>query len=159
MKAFFPGSFNPFTAGHLDILIRARKIFPEICIGIGFNEHKDSSRDMEAILKQLEKLFIGIPGISVTLYSGLTASAARKAGANFIIRGFRNAMDAEYERNLAETNRELFGIDTLLFAASPALSLVSSSMVRELSHNGYDVAKFVPSEKEVRDSLNFTLNE
>ena len=149
MKAFFAGSFNPFTVGHLDIVARARKIFPEICIAIGYNFNKSAESDIRQRVAVIENLFKDIPGISVISYSGLTAEAALHSGAGVLIRGFRNADDAEYERLLADTNRELFNIDTLLLPSLPDLSYISSSMVRELEHHGVDTARFIPKHEDV----------
>lgn len=153
MKAFFAGSFNPFTIGHLNLVSRFRQIFPEVCIAIGYNINKGDKADIEERLNILRTLFADIPGISVISYSGLTAEAARSVNADILVRGFRNAMDAEYERILADTNRELFGIETLMLPSLPSLSYVSSSMVRELEYNGVDTSRFIPDRKDVAEAL------
>lgn len=147
MKAFFAGSFNPFTIGHLDILARGLKICSGgVVVGIGYNcgkeEHACASE------KKLRSLLEGLPGVEVTLYSGLTADAAREAGAGVLLRGFRNAIDAEYERQLADANRMIAGVDTILLPARPDLASVSSSLVRELEHFGHDVTELLPSREQ-----------
>lgn len=149
MTAIFPGSFNPFTIGHLDILSRALKVFDRVIIAIGINEHKNPS-DVKPDPHSPESLFAGCQRVEVVRYSGLTVDAARKAGAKVIIRGFRNSIDAEYERNLAATNLMISGgeIDTWIIPCRPELECVSSSMVRELSNFGYPVDKFIPSKEE-----------
>lgn len=153
MKAFFPGSFNPFTKGHLDILARGLRLFPDgVVVGIGFNEHKTSHAQVEATLIEIRRLLDGIPAVEVLAYSGLTVEAVRKAGAEVMLRGFRNAIDAEYERSLADTNRLISGIDTVLLPTLPELSPISSSMVRELAHNGYDVSPYIPTPEECRNA-------
>lgn len=153
MKAFFPGSFNPFTIGHLDIMVRAKPFFPEIVVGIGYNERKHSPEDAEILLENIGNLLRDIPGITVCAYSGLTARAAKEAGADLLIRGVRNAADADYERSMADANRHLFGLETLLIPCRPELSFISSSMVRELEHNGVDISQFLPSRKDCETAL------
>lgn len=157
MKAFFPGSFNPFTTGHLDILARTLKMCGDAVVAVGCNEHKPDATDAaRRCAEELRSLLDGIPGVSVMLYSGLTVEAARMCGADIIVRGFRNAIDAEYERQLADTNRLISrigddprsGIDTWLIPARPELACISSSMVRELSHNGFPVDSYLPSHEE-----------
>jgi pantetheine-phosphate adenylyltransferase len=154
MKAFFPGSFNPFTTGHLDLLARALTLFPEgVVVGIGYNEHKTTPADIAAREATLKSLLDGVAGVEVMSYDGLTINAVRRTGAGVIIRGFRNAIDAEYERSLADANRMISGIDTILLPASPELAAVSSSMVRELQHNHFDTSRWVPDASECRRRL------
>ena len=149
-KAFFAGTFNPVTTGHLDIVARGLRMFPGgVTLGIGYNERKGQA-DADTRVEELKRLFAECPRVEVTAYSDLTATAARRAGASVILRGYRNAADAEYERTLAETNLRLFGIDTALLATRGELSSVSSSMVRELEHFGVDTSRFRPTPEECR---------
>lgn len=146
MKALFAGSFDPFTTGHLSIVKRALAIFDEVAVGLGVNENKPESRDIDERLKSLRKLFADDTRVSVGAYTGLTADYARAIDAGVLIRGIRSTADLEYERNLADANRDVFGIDTLFLVCDPALSFVSSSMVRELIHNGVDASKYIAGE-------------
>lgn len=153
-KAIFPGSFNPFTIGHLDILKRALSVFDEVVLAVGFNERKGCREQMEESVETLRSLFEGCRRVSVAVYGGLTVDAAREAGAKVIIRGFRNSADAEFERSLAATNLLISGgeIDTWLIPSLPELECISSSMVRELSHFGHPVDEFLPTAEECREA-------
>lgn len=141
-SAFFAGSFNPFTVGHQDILERGLALFGHVTVALGVNERKPEG-ETEQRLHDLQRLFAGREDVDVVRYSGLTAQAAREHGACCLLRGVRGVADFEYERNMAEVNRQLFGIDTVLLLADPRLASVSSSMVRELQHFGYDTSRFV----------------
>lgn len=162
MKAIFPGSFNPFTIGHLDIVARALKVVDEVVVAIGINLKKQDSEDADRNLSHIRELFADCPRVSVIAYSGLTVDVARKYGARLIIRGFRNGTDAEYERNLAVTNLmitspendpDMFAsgdpsdseIDTWIIPARPHLEVISSSIVNELKRFGRDISQFLPS--------------
>ncbi|MDE6561541.1 MAG: pantetheine-phosphate adenylyltransferase [Muribaculaceae bacterium] len=143
--AIFPGSFDPFTIGHKDIADRALKIFDSLVIGVGFNINKPGNSEMVAErVKTIESIFGDDDRVKVEAYSGLTVDFARRYGAAFIVRGLREVKDFEYERNLADTNAEISDIETVFLTARPELGFVSSSMVRELKANGYDVARFLP---------------
>lgn len=144
MKAFYAGSFDPFTIGHLEIAKRALEIFGELLIGVGYNESKRSERSAEERVRKIKTYFEGIPGVEVIAYEGLTAEVARQNGAGVLVRGVRNSIDFEKEKDLAAINLEVFGMPTVMLAALPSLSYISSSMVRELSHFGEDVEKFLP---------------
>ncbi|MDE6271997.1 MAG: pantetheine-phosphate adenylyltransferase [Muribaculaceae bacterium] len=157
--AFFPGSFNPFTTGHLDILSRALRVFDRVILGVGYNVNKidpevAKSGAMRAA-ENLRSLFDGIDRVGVTTYSDLTVEAARREEAGVIIRGFRNSIDAEYERQLAATNLLISdgGIDTWLIAARPEFECVSSSMVRELQHFNKDASQFLPTHQDCINTL------
>lgn len=142
--ALFPGSFDPFTLGHADIVERGLKIFEKIIIAIGHNEHKRGMQSEEERCATIRNFYPDGNRVEIKRYTGLTVDFARKTGADCILRGARNSLDFEFERNLADTNRELTGVETVILISRPELSFISSSMVRELIHNGYDVSRFLP---------------
>ncbi|MDE5687842.1 MAG: pantetheine-phosphate adenylyltransferase [Paramuribaculum sp.] len=142
--AIFPGSFDPFTLGHLDIVERALRIFGRVVIAVGINSAKQSDASVAQRIDDIRKAVAPLPGAEVMSYSGLTVDAARECGAVAIVRGIRSVADFEYERNLADLNRRIAGIDTVMLAADPSLAAVSSSAVRELKRYGYDVSEFLP---------------
>ena len=142
--ALFPGSFDPFTIGHLDILRRARAIFPRVVVSIGINTAKTSAADAESRIEAIPRATAGMDGVEVMTWEGLTVDAAHAVGATVIVRGIRSSADFEYERPIAELNRRISGIDTLFLPADPALASISSSAVRELQRFGYDTKEFLP---------------
>ncbi|MGN0221713.1 MAG: pantetheine-phosphate adenylyltransferase [Prevotella sp.] len=142
--AVFVGSFDPFTIGHYDILRRALPLFDHVVVGVGVNGHKQCLYSAEERVGRIAALYADEPKVTVEQYCGLTVDFARRHGAAFIIKGVRNIRDFEYEREQADVNRRISGIDTLLLIASPALASVSSSVVRELIHYGKDVSAFLP---------------
>lgn len=139
--ALYPGSFNPFTIGHLSILERGLRLFDRVVIAVGKNMDKHSGQCEAAEL--LRSRFAGNPAVEVIEFDGLTIDAARRVGAQWLLRGVRSVADYEYERNLADINRRLSGIDTVIFFAEPELAFVSSSMVRELGHYGHNVDEYL----------------
>lgn len=143
-KALFTGTFDPFTKGHENIVRRALKLTDEIVIGIGVNEGKRCLYTVEERLKMISDLFADEPRVSVQVYNGLTVDFAHEIGAQCIIRGLRCVKDFEYEESMAELNRRLTGIDTILLFTEPQYNCVSSSMVRELIGYGKDVSQFLP---------------
>jgi pantetheine-phosphate adenylyltransferase len=144
VKAVFPGTFDPFTVGHYDIVRRALTFTDEIIIAVGVNELKHTLTELNERLATIRELYANEPRVSVTAYDGLTTDFARSVGARFILRGVRNISDFEYERNMADINRHLTGIETVLLFSSPELAYISSSMVRELIHLGKPVDEFLP---------------
>lgn len=142
--AIFPGTFNPFTVGHHSIVERGLKLFDKIVIAIGYNEHKQSDGDIADRIAQIRQVYAGNDRVEVLAYSGLTIDCAKRCHADFILRGARNTIDFEYERTLAEVNRKIGGIETVLLYTLPEHASVSSSVVRELMHNGVDVSEFIP---------------
>ncbi len=146
--ALFPGSFNPFTTGHASIVERGLQLFDRVVIAIGISADKpmDSSRAQHAA--DIRELYSDEPRVTVLTYSGLTVNAAKTVGARFLLRGVRSTKDFEYERDMADINRQLSGIETVLLYALPTLSAVSSSVVRELEHHGQDISAFIPTKKE-----------
>ncbi len=141
--ALFAGTFNPFTIGHKSIGDRALQIADRLVIGFGVNPDKP---DPDAIgrIARVKRLYEDDPRVTVVQYSGLTTDFARECGADFMVRGVRSVADFEYERNLADINLKISGIDTVLLTSLPELSYVSSSMVRELASFGADVTKYLP---------------
>lgn len=142
--ALFTGTFDPFTVGHDNIVRRALKLCDRLIIAIGINEHKQCRQTAEERANTIRHLYEGWTSVSVVVYDGLTADLAEREQANFIIRGVRSIKDFEYEREQAEVNRRLTGIETLLMLADPQLSAVSSSIVRELEHFGHDIHPYLP---------------
>lgn len=152
-RALYPGSFNPFTRGHLDIVARALRMFDEIVICIGVNIHKpDSISAAEQTKRHLDTLFEGFP-IRVVVNDRLTIDMVRQWEADCIIRGVRNVSDFEYEKTLAETNALIGGAETILLCARPELSCLSSSMVRELAHFGYDTSRYLATREDIMKML------
>lgn len=148
--ALYPGSFNPFTKGHADIAERALTLFGNVVIAIGFNSAKETDNDITRRVKEIEDLYRECEGITVASYSGLTVDFARRIGADVMIRGVRDVKDFEYERSLADANRAISGLETVLFTTRPEYGFISSSLVRELQSYGRDVAEFLPENSENR---------
>lgn len=145
--ALYPGTFDPFTVGHLSIVERGLQLFDEIIIAIGVNEAKKNHTSIEQRIEHIQRVTSKMQGVRVVSYSNLTVEAAKEHGANFILRGVRTVADYEYERNLAYANRNLTGIETVLLYTLPELSYISSTMVRDLQRHGYDVSPYVPDEQ------------
>lgn len=142
--AIFPGTFDPFTKGHDALVRRALSVVDELYIAIGINTEKRTMLTLDERMQRIETLYKDEPSVRVVSYEGLTTDFAQSIGAQFIIRGVRNTIDFEYERNIADVNRMLTGIDTLLLISEPEYVAISSSMVRELSHFGKDISKYLP---------------
>ncbi|MCI6161075.1 MAG: pantetheine-phosphate adenylyltransferase [Prevotellaceae bacterium] len=140
----FVGSFDPFTIGHDSIVRRALPLFDRIIIGIGVNERKQYMQSTEERKQKIEDLYKDEPRIVVKTYSDLTVDFARREQACFIIKGVRSVKDFEYEREQADINRQIGGVETLLLYAEPQHASVSSGAVRELVHFGKDASEFLP---------------
>ena len=141
----FVGSFDPFTVGHDSVVTRALPLFDRLVIGVvGDHVSKPNITPAEERMAAIKAIYKDEPRIEVRTYYGLAVELAREVGAQFIVKGVRSAKDFEYERDQADINRQLSGVETLLLYAEPQLSAVSSSMVRELSHFGVDVGPFLP---------------
>lgn len=140
----FAGSFDPFTIGHMSIVRRALPLFDRLIIGIGVNEHKQCMMSPLERKKVIEQLFEDDDSVVVMTYSGLTADFARSMGAAYIVKGVRSVRDFEAEREQADINRMLTGVETILLPAEPGLDSVSSTVVRELSHFDKDVSPLLP---------------
>lgn len=144
-KAVFPGSFDPITRGHQDIITRALPLFDELIVAVGHNANKQYMFPLEQRLNWIEKAFAQEPKISVTQYEGLTVNYCHQVEAQFILRGLRNPADFEFEKAIAQTNRKLQpGIETIFLLTASGLSSISSSIVRDVVRNGGDYTSFVP---------------
>ena len=144
ITGLFVGSFDPFTIGHDSIVRRALPLFDRIVIGIGINERKQYMRPVDERIAGIRELYANEPKIEVKAYSDLVVDFARREQAQCLIKGVRSVKDFEYEREQADINRELSGLETLLLFAEPQYESVSSSMVRELIHFGCDVSRYLP---------------
>ena len=148
-KAIFPGPFDPFTIGHYSVVKRALTFMDEVIIGIGVNEKKKTYFPIEKRVEMIRRLFADEPRIQVAAYDGLTVDFAREQGAGFIIRGIRTVHDFEYEETIADVNRKLAGVETILLFTEPELTSVSSTIVRELLHYQKDVTPFLPEGMDI----------
>ncbi len=144
--ALFPGSFDPFTKGHEDIVLRGLKLFDEIIIAIGYNSGKSIRYfDINLMEKYINETFIEYPNIKVVIFSELTAEFARKNGARYLLRGLRNTTDFEYENSIAQVNRYLNSeLESVFLITSPQFASISSSIIREVHRYQGDVTTFLP---------------
>jgi pantetheine-phosphate adenylyltransferase len=144
--AVFPGSFDPFTKGHEDIVLRGLQLFDEIIIGIGYNSQKSNRYfEIDLMMKYINKTFEKYPNITVTTFSELTAEFARKNGAKFLLRGLRNTTDFEYENSISQVNRQLYDeMESVFLITTPQLAWISSSIIREVHRYGGEVSQFLP---------------
>ena len=142
--ALLPGSFDPFTKGHADLVERGLQLFDHIVIAVGYNENKEGWIPVRERVDALKALYANEPRVTVESYSCLTADFAKQCGATAILRGIRSVKDYEYEMQLADVNKQLSGIETFLLFSNPQYSSVSSSIVRELAHFGKDIQPFLP---------------
>ena len=144
----FVGSFNPFTIGHDSIVRRALPLFDRIVIGVvGDQVHKPDMPSAEERIKVIADLYADDARIEVKPYYGLAVDFARQEGAQFIVKGVRSVKDFEYEREQADINRQIAGIETILLYSEPQYSSISSTVVRELQHFGMDVSAFLPKRR------------
>ena len=142
--ALFAGSFDPYTIGHHSLVERALQMFDKVVIAVGCNSEKGGCTTVEVRVANLAACYDGDSRVEVCSYSGLTMDFAREIGADVLLRGVRNIKDFEYERELADVNKQIGGIDTVLLVSEPGYSSVSSSVVRELMSYGKDVTEFLP---------------
>lgn len=142
--AIFVGSFDPFTIGHQSVVNRALPLFDRLVIGVGVNERKQCMFTAEQRVEAIHQLYAHDARVVVDSYSDLTISFAHRHQATFVVKGVRNVRDFEYEREQADINRRLSGLETVLLYSEPGLDSISSSMVRELAHFGQDVSAFIP---------------
>lgn len=146
--AIFPGTFDPFTIGHASIVERGLKLFDEIVIAVGINFNKVDNAVAEQRVNAIKRVYANNPDIKVVRYSGLTVDLAHEMGAQFLLRGVRSVKDYEYESNLADVNRNISGIETVLLYSLPELSWLSSSVLRELASHGRDITPYLPAPTE-----------
>jgi len=146
--ALFPGSFDPFTKGHQDIVQRGLNIFDEVIISIGHNTTKKTRYfDLNLMVGKIEALYTENPNVSVVIYNELTSSLAKKHHANFLLRGLRNTTDFEYENTISQMNRYLNEeLETVFLITSPQFAAISSTIIREVHRYGGDVSEFLPYE-------------
>ncbi|MBP9600398.1 MAG: pantetheine-phosphate adenylyltransferase [Lutibacter sp.] len=144
-RAIFPGSFDPITLGHVDIINRALPLFDEIIIAIGVNSDKKYMFSLEDRIQFIKEHFKNEPKISVDTYTGLTIDFCKKTNVDFILRGLRNPADFEFEKAIAQTNRHLSTIETVFLLTSTDTAFISSSIVRDVYRHGGDISAFVPS--------------
>lgn len=143
--AVFPGSFDPITVGHVDIVQRALPLFDQVIVAIGVNSQKQALFPLEQRRSWLEEVFAGTPQISVDVFSGLTVHFCKKAGARYLIRGLRNASDFDYEKTISQLNH-IVGedIETVFFISKPEYSHISSTIVREIIKGQGNARPFLP---------------
>ncbi|OYQ31978.1 pantetheine-phosphate adenylyltransferase [Flavobacterium cyanobacteriorum] len=148
--AVFPGSFDPITLGHYDIIKRGVGLFDKIIVAIGVNAEKKYMFPLEERRKFIEEAFANEPKVEVVTYQGLTIDLCKKVGAQFILRGLRNPADFEFEKAIAHTNRELSQIETVFLLTAARTSYISSSIVRDVLRNGGDYTILVPDSVRVK---------
>ncbi len=143
-RALFPGSFDPITLGHINIIERGLELFDEIIIAIGVNSDKTAMWSLEERKKFIEEIFEGNSKIKVKTYTGLTVDFCTSEEAPFILRGLRNSLDFSYEKSIAQTNAMLTGVESIFIICAPEASHISSTIVRDIARNGGDFSKLVP---------------
>ncbi len=152
--AIFPGSFDPFTKGHHDIVVRSLGLFDEVVVAIGHNSKKNTKYfELDWMVQKIRSLFTEDQNVKVVVYDELTAELARKHNATFLIRGLRNTTDFEYENSISQVNRYLnTGLETIFLITSPQYSHISSTIIREVHKYGGDVSPFLPYAIEEKKS-------
>lgn len=144
MKIIFPGSFDPFTKGHASVVTRALAFCDEIVIAVGYNDAKSGMFSVDERVRMIADYYAADPRIAVSAYKTLTVDYATTLGITHILRGVRTVVDFEYERNMADVNRHLTGMETILLFNEPGHAHINSTTVRELLHYGKDVSDFLP---------------
>ena len=143
-KAVFPGSFDPITLGHVDLIYRGLEIFDEIIIAIGVNADKKQLFPLEDKIQQIKNTFINEPRVKVSSYKGLTIDFCKSVNSKYILRGLRNSSDFNYEQSIAQTNSSLSSIESVFLISSPQLAHISSTIVRDIIRNEGDYKSLVP---------------
>ena len=147
-RALFPGTFDPFTKGHDSILKRSLNLVDELIIAIGINDMKRTLFTLEERLQTIRDLYADDPRVKVAAYDNLTVDFAKEQDAAFIIRGVRSVFDFEYEKNIADINRKISDVDTMILFTDVEYAHISSSVVRELYRFGKDVSEFLPKKNQ-----------
>lgn len=144
--AIFPGSFDPYTMGHHDIVLRSLNLFDEVIIGIGYNSTKKNRYfDVDLMVSKIQGVYAEEPRVNVVVYNELTSTLAKKYHAQFLIRGLRNTTDFEYENTISQMNRYLNSeLETVFLITSPQYAAISSTVIREVHRYGGDVSEFLP---------------
>ncbi len=153
----FPGTFDPVTLGHTDIINRALPLFDKLVIGIGRNSNKLAMFSEDQRLAWLQQIYIDEPKIKVLAYDGLTVTCCKSIGADFILRGIRYVNDFEYEKAIADMNRSLANnVETIFLTCLPKYTSVASTLVRDVIRNGGDVTQFLPEavQKSIKGNVN-----
>ena len=146
VRAVFPGSFDPITNGHLDVINRGIKLFDELIVAVGNSPLKDQLFTLAERVEMIKPLVVGIPGVTVQSYDCLTVEYAASVGATAILRGLRNLTDVQYEFQLAMTNRAIAGIETIFVMTSEQYGFTSSTIIREIAALGGDVSNLIPQQ-------------
>ncbi len=148
--AIFPGSFDPFTIGHQDIVNRALPLFDKIIIAIGYNSDKKGFFSIDKRKTWIEQSFMGNDKIEVKTYEGLTVDFCHKVGANFLLRGLRTSSDFEYERAIAQMNKKIYSdIESIFILTAPEYTPISSTIVRDIIRHGADASEFLPKGMQI----------
>ena len=150
----FPGSFDPFTVGHESIVLRGLEVFDEIVIAVGVNSDKRCYFSVEDRLRFIRAVFAGKSGVRVATYEGLTVDFAKEQGCGHILRGLRTSADFEFERAIAQVNRQMTGIDTMFLLTTPEHTPVNSTIVRDILRHGGDASLFLP--ERIREMVGAT---
>jgi pantetheine-phosphate adenylyltransferase len=149
--AVFPGSFDPITRGHENIVRRAARLFDEIVVAIGSNSSKSSMFTLEQRTAWLEEVFLDLPNVRVTSYDGLTIDFASRIGARYLLRGVRNGGDFEYERTIAQMTKAMAPeLETVILFTDPEFAAINSTVVREILKNNGDVSQFIPASVRIK---------
>lgn len=148
--AIFPGSFDPFTIGHQNIITRGLSLFDEIIVAIGFNSNKSTYFSLDARIEMINKVFEDKNAVSVQAYEGLTVEFAKEVGAQYILRGIRTSADFEYERAIAQVNKKMTNIESVFLLTTPEHTPVNSSIVRDILRHGGDASMFLPENINIK---------
>ena len=160
-RAIFPGSFDPITNGHLDVIERGRKLFDELIIAVGRSPIKNSLFTPEERVEMIAEIITDMPGVSVESFDGLTVEYAKQKKADVILRGLRSLTDVQYEFKLAMTNRSVAGIETIFVMTAAEYGFTSSTLIREVASLGGDVSNLVPEtvHNRLKERLEYLKNQ